>query len=286
MKTTKLIYVFLIIFAIVLTHSTARAEKFNLAIMQGEKNAAQKFKPLIAYLQKNGIEVNLIAAPNFSAAAKMFSAGTVDAMFSGSGIAGAMIIKGLAVPLVRPLSKEGHSTYHAVIIAHEGSPKFTGSADYFKDKKVVFCSLASAGEFYYHSIPGVNAVNATIIKVVSHDKAIEMLANRLADIAIVKNHVWNKMKNKYPRLKLIGEDTGENPDGTLIVSNKTDPKLAARISEALRTQKDNTSTQAYLARNELDISGYIKTTKEDFKHTLALLKKAGVDKSFDFTFKK
>jgi hypothetical protein len=37
MKTTKLIYVFLIIFAIVLTHSTAQAEKFNLAIMQGEK---------------------------------------------------------------------------------------------------------------------------------------------------------------------------------------------------------------------------------------------------------
>jgi tRNA A37 methylthiotransferase MiaB len=42
---------------------------------------------------------------------------------------------------------------------------------------------------------------------------------------------------------------------------------------------------AYLARNELDISGYIKTAKEDFKHTLALLKKAGVDKAFDFTFK-
>jgi ABC-type phosphate/phosphonate transport system substrate-binding protein len=253
--------------------------------MQGEKKAALKFKPLVAYLQKKGIEVNLIEAPNFSAAAKMFSAGTVDAMFSGSGIAGTMIIKGLAVPLVRPLSREGRSTYHAVIIAHEGSPEFTGSGDYFKGKKVVFCSLASAGEFYYHSITGIGAVNATVIKASSHDGAIEMLANGLGEVAIVKNHVWNKMKNKYPNLKLVGEDTGENPDGTLIVSNKTDPKLAAKISEALLSLKDDTTTQAYLARNELDISGYIKTTKEDFKNTLALLKKAGVDKSFDFTFK-
>ncbi|MBI5196616.1 MAG: PhnD/SsuA/transferrin family substrate-binding protein [Nitrospirae bacterium] len=285
MKTTKLFYVFLVIFAIILTHSAARAEKFNLAIMQGEKNAALKFKPLVAYLQNKGIEVNLIEAPNFAAAAKMFAAGTVDAMFSGSGIAGTMIIKGLAVPLVRPLSREGHSTYHAVIIAHEGSPEFTGSGDYFKGKKVVFCSLASAGEFYYHSIPGVSAVNATIIKAASHDSAIEMLASGLGDVAIVKNHVWNKIKSRYPKLKLIGEDTGENPDGTLIVSNKTDPTLTAKISEVLLSLKDDTSTQAYLARNELDIQGYIKTTKGDFKHTLALLKKAGVDKSFDFVFK-
>jgi ABC-type phosphate/phosphonate transport system substrate-binding protein len=143
----------------------------------------------------------------------MFSAGTVDAMFSGSGIAGTMILKGLAVPLVWPLSRKGHSNYHAVIIAHEGSPEFTGSGDYFKDKKVVFCSLASAGEFYYHSIPGVSAVNATVIKTVSHDKAIEMLLNGLGNVAIVKNHVWNKIKNRYPHLKLIGEDKGENPYG-------------------------------------------------------------------------
>ena len=52
-------------------------------------------------------------------------------MFSGSGIAGCMIIKDLAYPVVRPVSNGGWSTYWAVVLAPKGSPRFTQDAAYF-----------------------------------------------------------------------------------------------------------------------------------------------------------
>jgi ABC-type phosphate/phosphonate transport system substrate-binding protein len=253
--------------------------------MQDERGAAAKYRQLEIYLKNKGIEFSFAGATDYPSAAKMFASGEVDAMFSGSGIAGIFIIRDLAMPLVRPVSKEGLSTYHATVIARSGSPKFTGRADYFNGKKVVFTPLASSGEIFYHSIAGTESAKATILKAASHAAAIEALSNNSADVAIVKNHVWNKLRSKYPNLTSVGEDDEENPDGTLIVSKKADAKIVSRVSSALLALKDDKSQEAKASRDELGIQGYIKTTTSDFRHTLGLLKKAGVDKSFNFSFK-
>ncbi|HLE41926.1 MAG TPA: PhnD/SsuA/transferrin family substrate-binding protein [Nitrospirota bacterium] len=260
------------------------ADQIKIAIMQDNVNEAQKYAPLAGYLKTKGIVVSFVGTPSYPAAAKMFSSGEVDAMFSGSGVAGVMILKDLAVPVVRPLGKDGFSTYWAVIVAPKGSPKFTGSADYFELRKVIFCSLASSGEFFYHTIPKNEKTNATLLKAGSHGAAIETLARGLADIAIVKNRVWDKMKDAHPELALVGEDTGENPDGTLIVSKKADPRLVSKVTAALLAVKENVSPEANDVCEKMNISGFIKTTQEDFRHTLELLKKAGVDKSFNFAY--
>lgn len=286
MKVSKMFYMFVVsVSAIVLSYSPARADQFKIAIMQDERGAAAKYRQLETYLKNKGIEFSFVGATNYPAAAKMFSSGEVDAMFSGSGIAGAFIMKDLASPLVRPVSKDGTSTYHATLVARSGSPKFTGNANYFNGKKVIFTPLASSGEIFYHSIDGIESVKATVLKSASHAAAIEALSNNSADVAIVKNHVWNKMKNKYPSLIKVGEDSADNPDGTLIVSKKADAKVVSRVSAALLALKDDKSPEAQAARDELGIQAYIKTTTSDFKHTLELLRKAGVDKSFNFSFK-
>jgi ABC-type phosphate/phosphonate transport system substrate-binding protein len=262
----------------------ADAEQFRIAIMQDQTGAAQKFQPLLDYLKKTGIDATFIATKDYPGAAAMFAAGEADAMFSGSGIAGTMIIKGLAVPLVRPMGKDGHSTYWAVVVAPKGSPKFTGSADYLKGKKVILTALASAGEFYYRSLPGAVQANATLLKAASHGAAIDALDKGQADVAIVKNRVWDKSKGKYPNLTKVGEDKGENPDGALIVSVRVPQETAAKISAALIGVKDDASPEAEVIRNSLEIQGYIKTTPKDFDHTLVLLKKAGVTKAFNFAY--
>ena len=286
MKVSKMICMFVVLVsAIILTYSSARADQFKIAIMQDERGAAAKYRQLETYLKDKGIEFSFVGATNYPAAANMFASGEVDAMFSGSGIAGTFIMKDLATPLLRPVTKEGVSTYHATLVARKGSPKFTGNADYFKGKKVIFTPLASAGEFFYHSIDGIESVKATTLKAASHAAAIEALANNSADVAIVKNHIWNKMKGKYPNLISVGEDSEENPDGTLIVSKKADSKIVSKVSSALLALKDDKSKEAQAAREELGIQSYIKTTTSDFKHTLELLRKAGVDKSFNFSFK-
>jgi ABC-type phosphate/phosphonate transport system substrate-binding protein len=284
MKTKGLLYMLLVVFAVGLMSASARAAEFKILIMQDDKGAAEKFQPLLAYLKKKGVDAAFVGAPNYSAAAKMFTAGEGDAMFSGSGVAGTLIIKDLAMPSVRPLTKEGYSTYWAVVIAPKGSSKFTGAADYFSGKRVIFTAVASAGEFFYHSIPNIKKVKATIDIAASHGVALDALARGAADVAIVKNRVWDSKKKDYPTLEMVGEDKGENPDNTLMISKKVDQKTVAKISDALLSLKEDASPEARAVKEKLNIQGFIKTTKEDFKHTLSLLKKAGVTKAFDFKF--
>jgi len=262
----------------------ASAESFKIAIMQDEAGAAAKFKPLLDYLTKKGIEASFVATKDYPAAAQMFAAGQVDAMFSGSGIAGTMIIKELATPVARPVGKDGISTYWAVVIAPKGGARFTGKADYFNGKKVITTGLASAGEFFFRSLPGAATSTATVLKAGSHGMALGALDKGQADFAIVKNRVWDKNKDKYPNLTQIGADKGENPDGTLIVSKKADQKVVSKVTAALLAVKDDASADATAVKDSLDIQGYVKTTEKDFAHTLPLLKSAGVTKAFNFAF--
>ncbi len=284
MGRRKVLCMFLFVSVFCLMFSFAQAADFKIAIMQDDKGAAEAFQPLIAYMKKKGVDIALVGTPNYPTAAKMFAAGEADAMFSGSGIAGTLIIKELATPSVRPLGNDGNSTYWAAVIAPKGSPKFTGSADYFAGKKVMFASLASSGEFFYRSIPDIKSVKATILPAASHGAAIDALSRGYADVAIVKNRVWDKKKGDFPTLEKVGEDKGENPDSTLMVSKKANPNVASKISDALLSLKDDTSSEAKALKEKLNIKGYIKTTEDDFKHTISLLKKAGVDKAFNFTF--
>jgi hypothetical protein len=124
--------------------------------MQEERGAAAKYRQLETYLKNKGIEFSFVGATNYPAAANMFASGEVDAMFSGSGIAGTFLIKDLATPLVRPVTKEGVSTYRTVVA--KKLSKFTGNADYTKEK-VIFTPLLLQATFY-HSIDGIESVNS------------------------------------------------------------------------------------------------------------------------------
>ena len=205
-------------------------------------------------------------------------------MFSGSGIAGSFILKELALPLVRPVDRDGHSTYRAAIIGSKGSPQFNGSAEYFKGKRVIFTSLASSGEFYFRSLPGAAQARATLLKAASHGDALEALNTGQADFAIVKNRVWDDTRARYPNLMMVGEDRGENPDNTLIVSRRVPQELVAKVSAALLAVKDDMSPAAQAVKKSLQIRGFVRTTLKDFEHTLALLSKAGETKSFKATY--
>jgi ABC-type phosphate/phosphonate transport system substrate-binding protein len=283
MKSVKIVFWFLVtVLLVASTAGSVLAADLKIAIMQAQAGDARKFQPLLEYFGKKGVPASFVTAQDYPAAADMFAKGDVDAMFSGSGIAGTMIIKGLASPLVRPVSADGVSTYSAVVIAPKGSPKFTGDAGYFNGKKVIFSGLASAGEFYFHSVGSSKPSN--ILKAASHGAAIDALSRGQADIAIVKNHVWNKEKDKYGSLEQVGGDPGENPDNTLIVSKKLDAGTAKKVSEVLLGVTGDTGPEASAVKDSLKIKGFIATTDKDFKHTLELLKKAGVTRDFGFKY--
>ncbi len=258
--------------------------ELKLAIMQAKRHTAENFRPLETYLKTRDINIEFIAAANYYAAAQMFAAGRVNGMFSGSGVAGIMIIKDLAYPVLRPVGRNGHSTYRAVIIAPRGAPGFTGKASYFQGKKVICCPLASSGELFYRSLPGIDETGSTLLSAPSHGTAVVGLSRGAADVAIVKNWVWNDLKDQYPNLQKVGEDRGENPNGTLIISQKTDRQMVNRIIAALLALQDDPSPEARAVREKMGIQKYITTSSDDFGHTLDLLKRAGIDPSFNFEF--
>ncbi len=285
MKTKSLLIVVLSVLVVGLTSGFSYSKEFRIILMQDEKGAAERYSPLMTYLKKNDFDVDFVTAPNYSAASKMFASGAVDAIFSGSGVAGALIIKDLAYPIARPVSKGGGSTYHAVVIARKGASKFTDTVDYFNGKRIIFTALASSGEFYYRSNPKIKSINSKIEIAASHGGAIDALSRGAADVAIVKNLVWEKYKDKYPGLEKVKDDNGENPEMPLMISNKADAKKTARLSRILLALENDKSPDALEVKNKLGIQGYATTTRADFKHTIFLLKKAGVTKSFDFNFK-
>ena len=266
-----------------LSSSNSYAE-FKICLMQEKKGAAAKFRPLLNYLIKKGVKASFVAAKTYPQAAKMFAEGKVDGMFSGSGIAGCMIIKGLAYPVVRPVSNAGWSTYWAVVLAPTGSARFTQNAEYFDNKRVIFCGLASSGEFFYRAVRGDKEINAKTLNASSHGAAIGALDRGIADVAIVKNRVWDSVKGKYELIDRVGEDPGENPNMALIVSKKADPKIVEQISTILLGLKNDNSPEAEAVKEKLGITDFIKTTTNDFRFTIPLLKRAGVDESFDFVF--
>lgn len=271
-----------VLVASLLSAGTATAANLKIAIMQAQAGEARTFQPLLDYFAKKGVSASFVTAQDYPAAAELFAKGAVDGMFSGSGIAGTMIIKDLARPLVRPVSAAGISTYSAVVIAPKGSPKFTGNAGYFDGKRVIFSALASAGEFYFHSVG--SSKPAQILKAASHGAAIDALSRGQADIAVVKNRIWEKEKDKYGTLEQVGGDVGENPDNTLIVWKQLDAATAKKVADILLGVRDDPAPEATAVKDALKITGFIPTTEKDFKHTLELLKRAGVTKDFGFKY--
>jgi ABC-type phosphate/phosphonate transport system substrate-binding protein len=258
----------------------AAAQEFRLAVMQAQKGAAAKYKPLEAYLAKKGIRTQIVAPESYTAAAQMFADGKVDGMFSGSGVAGILLLKKVAFPVVRPVGKNGTSTYWAVVVAPKGAPRFEGGTAYFKGKRVALCALASSGEFYLRSIPG--AAQAAQVRIVeSHGAALDAVKNGQADIAIVKNLVWNDVRARYGELEQVGNDFGQNPNDALMVSSRSDRQYVKKLIDALVDLKSDSSPEAVAAREGLGIMGYIMTNPGDFSHTLELLAKAGVGPDYD-----
>ncbi len=260
----------------------AHAADLKIGIMQAQSGDARKYQPLLDYLGKKGLNASFVTTNTYPAAAEMFAKGQLDAMFSGSGVAGAMVIKGVAEPLVRPVNQDGTSTYSAVVIVKKGTGKFTASNDYFAGKRVIFTSLASSGEFYYRSLGASKAKE--IKQAGSHGAALDALSRGQADVAIVKNRVWEKEKSKYDDLELVGKDPTENPDNTLIISKKLSSNTTGKLSAALLGLGNDNSAEANAVKESMKISKFIKTTPSDFSKTLALLKKAGVTKSFNFKY--
>lgn len=264
-----------------LAGGASAAQPFKIGIMQAQAGTAKKFAPLESYLAGKGGEVKFVPIANYPTAAKLFSRRDIDGMFSGSAVAGILILKGSATPLVRPVDPQGRSKYWAVVIGRKGGAAFTArQADYFAGKKVAFPGLASAGDFFFKSLQGAAEVNVTTVIAANHEEALEKLSRGEVDYAIVKNTVWEALQGKYPDFALLGQDPAQNPHDTLIVAKGTGAETSKALSVALMGIEAD--PHAAEVRLSLGIKGFTVTSPADFSTTLGLLKRAGVTAQYEF----
>lgn len=262
--------------------SAVQAADLRVVLRRSQEAEVKKYQALIDYLGKRGVAMSFVLVPGYPEAAQKFNDGSVDAMFGGSGVSCAMMVKGVAEPFARMVYSEAPDTYSAVVVARKGSPAFDGSAAWFAGKRVAFQPLASGGEFFFRSL-GPSKAKA-ILLVDSHRSALEAMARGDADAAVVKNHTWNKEKASFADLVQVGQDKGVNPDGPIVLSVKTPPALRKTLLDALLALEADSSAEATAAKKALKIRGFAKATPKDFRHTMGLVERSGVTKDFDYKF--
>jgi len=271
-------------------HAGNAAEVLKMVIMASEdpKTEGPKYAALAEYLKSKipAIEdIKLTVAKDYTAAANMFSSGQVNAMFSGSFVAAICIKKGVAVPVVRPVSRDGISTYKAVIIAPAGTPAVTGAAQ-LKGKKIAYSALASSGEIYARALIDGEAPSSiyTPIFVKNHEAAIRAVMSGEADLAVVKNLTY-KDGTAFPGTTIVGSDSSENPNNTLIMTPRSYEKYGAAIEKALFELGADRSPAAEKVRDAFKIKAFIKTKAMDYSGTFNLISKAKINAdSFDFNW--
>jgi ABC-type phosphate/phosphonate transport system substrate-binding protein len=270
--------------------AASAADALNFVIMSSEdpKKEGPKYAALAEYL-KTAVpqmgEIQLRVAKDYPEAAKLFQGGEVEGMFSGSFVAGIFIKKEVAKPIARPVLNNGATTYKAYVIAKEGTKPFAGIGD-FRGKKVAYTLLASSGEAFVRSLLPAGEKPESVytpVPAATHLVAINAVQSGAADFAVVKNMVWDPAK--FPGLALVGEDKGENPNNTLIMSNAAAARYGDDIRRALLKLDGDAGAKAAEVKKLFGIKGFVATAEADFAHTFSIFDKAGINpKTFAFSF--
>jgi len=166
--------------------------------------------------------------------------GKADGAFMGSFVAAYGIDNFGLIPVVRPVWPSGESHYRSYVFKRSGLP-ITRDISTWKGRSFVFSGPhTTAGYFFPMSLLRAEGVRepgeffSRIQFAGSHDAAIWLVANDIAEIGAAKNTVFKEFTKRKPELgeKLeILYSGGEYPDLTLMV--KAD--LPQETREALRT---------------------------------------------------
>jgi ABC-type phosphate/phosphonate transport system substrate-binding protein len=275
---------------ICLSPSLVMAGTINMVVMVSENYAEEgaRFEKLAKYIQSHGVdigEIKVTVAKDYPQAAELFRSGQADGMFSGSFVGAILIKQGLAKPVVRPRLSFGISTYKTLVVAKSGTKAFSGLED-FKGKRVSYCSLASAGEIFVRSLlPAGEKPQNLFIPVLarSHREALDDVLKGLADYAVTKNLVWDQ--EKYKGLSVVGSDSLEHPNNTLLLTPQAYDKYAEGIRAILLNLEKDKTTDGLALKNAFDIKSFISTSTDDFQHTFQLIEKAHIKpEKFNFKF--
>ncbi|UCG39088.1 MAG: phosphate/phosphite/phosphonate ABC transporter substrate-binding protein [bacterium] len=166
--------------------------------------------------------------------------GKADAGFLGSFVGAYGMDKFGLIPLLRPEWADGESYYSSYVFKRKEVPA-TREISTWRGLSMVFASPhTSAGYFYPLALLRSEGIEepgdffSTITFSGSHDAAIWMVANGMADLGAVKNTIYEELSRRKPEMMANLEvlyTGGRFPDSTLMVT----PAMTTEVREAMRT---------------------------------------------------
>ena len=237
-----------LIFALLLTGSgpvlAANGDELLRIVLVPERNIFEqqrKYQNLCDYMGKLlPMEFRFQVLKGYREVLSALKEGKAGGAFMGSFVATYGIDNYGLIPLVRPVWPSGESHYSSYIFKRSGLP-VTRDITTWKGRSFVFVGPhTSAGYFFPLSLLWKNGVKepgeffSGVQFAGSHDAAVWMVANDLADLGAAKNTVFKEYVNRRPELgdKLeILYTGGHFPDSTLVVISD----LHQELREAIRT---------------------------------------------------
>ncbi len=210
--------------------------------------------------------------------------GKADGAFMGSFLATYSIDNYGFIPLVRPVWPSGESHYSSYIFKRSGLP-LTRDISTWKGRSFVFVGPhTSAGYFFPLSLLRRNGVKepgeffSRIQFAGSHDAAVWMVANEIADIGVAKNTIFKEFIERKPELGKKIEilyNGGHYPDSTLLVKAEMPEEVRETMRTVFLRMGSNPDGQEVLKM--FGALKFVKTSSDEYGDVRQVVQESGYD---------
>ena len=250
-----------------------------------------RYKNIGDYLEKKtNINIKFKALTKYGDIVKDFKKLQLDGAFFGSFIYAIAHSKLGVIPLARPESPDGSSTYHGIIFVRNDSG-INGVHD-MKGKTFAFVDKATTAGYllplYYFKHNGITDYNKFFKKTYftgTHADAVYDVLNKNADIGAAKNTIFYRLVQKDPRianeLKILSRSP-DVPENALALSKNIDEKIRNKIKETLLDMNNDPVGKKVL--KAFGAVKFIETNNKDYQSVYDYADEIGLDlKTFDYT---
>lgn len=244
----------------------------------------QRFKLLGEYLSKEtGVRVEFTILSKYGNIIERFTSEKMDGAFFGS-FTGALAIKKLGVvPLVRPVSLDGTSTYHGYLFVRKDSG--IKSVKEMKNKKMAFVDKSTTAGYLFplsylkgNGITDTNHFFSETFFTGSHDAAIIAVLERKADVGAAKHDVYDRVKRHDPRVNselTVLAESPRVPSNGLLVRSGLSESIKGKLKSVLLGL--HTTPDGKIVLQQFGALKFIETTAGDYQPVFEMAKKSGID---------
>ena len=156
-----------------------------------------------------------------------------------------------------------------------------------KNKKLVFVSKSTSAGYVFpkayllqNGVSDVEEYFSSVMYSDSHESAAWAVYSREADVAGVKNHIFNELKNNDPNFAaemMVLAESNDVPSNSFAVSPHVEPEFREKIQELLLNMHLDPRGRKILTK--FGAQKFIITNDAHFQACYEMLKSAGIDLS-------